>query len=244
MGQTRKCSHCPSAFTTSELVAQFPSLSLLPRPPLALQPALLWNWQPLINAQRSINTPVPFLPGGLTLSCWSGLFPSRIQPLMPTVVTHSVIFSFLPCGLPSPAGVFPRITSKGLSIQVWGNENGKKGERLCVQIEARPRRGPGHGRWGGLKPHSPQGPQRPTGSACSRAALWSLAQPAGLEVSLSEAAAVLGWCVCPKTLSCPCIYMTARSLSSEHTFEKGKSGSRNHHPSEVSKTFHPSSFSL
>ena len=103
---------------------------------------------------------------------------------MPTVVTHSVIFSFLPCCLPAPAGVFPRITSKGLSSQVWGNENGKKGERLCVQIEARPRRGPSHGRWGGLKPHPPQGPQRPTGSACSQAALWSLAQPAGLEVSL------------------------------------------------------------
>lgn len=151
---------------------------------------------------------------------------------MPTVVTHSVFLSFLPCHLPAPAGVIPRITSKGLSIQIWGNKNGKKGE-----IEVGPRRGPGHGRWGGLKPHPPQEPQRPTGSARSRAALWSLAQPPGLEVSLCEAAAVLGWCVCPKTPSCLCVYMTAGSLSSEHTFEKGKSGSCSHHPSEVSEDF-------
>lgn len=40
----------------------------------------------------------------------------------------------------------------------------------------------------GLKPHPPQGAQRPTGSACSRAPSGVLAQPPELEVSLCEAA--------------------------------------------------------
>ena len=40
--------------------------------------------------------------------------------------------SFLPCCLPAPAGVFPRITSKGLSIQVWGKLRNDYYLRYCL----------------------------------------------------------------------------------------------------------------
>lgn len=84
-----------------------------------------------------------------------------------------------------------------------------------------------------LKPYKcPRSPHR---SESEQAKFW---RPAAhrFEVSLSEIAAVFLFSVFLE-LCHTHVYMTLRSLSSEHIFEKGKSGSGFHRLRQVSKDF-------
>lgn len=78
-------------------------------------------------------------------------------------------------------------------------------------------------------------PETPPRNAPGEANLWRLAKHR-FEISPSEVAAVF-WFLFSLQLCHTHVYMTPGPLSSEHIFEKGKSGSGSRRPSPVSKCF-------
>lgn len=157
---------------------------------------------------------------------------------MPSVATHVVTLSSLQASYPLPQQPF-RDHLLHLSVHVWSTKTprgeGRGPEGPHVQTEAGPGGGASQGQSGGLEPHLCRSLRRPPQEVPTAAAsgIWPAAQT---EVSLSEAGLHSARFVFPATPPHPYLHDTW-AFELWHTFEKGKSGSGRHHPSEVSKDF-------
>lgn len=124
----------------------------------------------------------------------------------------------------------------GLSVHAWETKT-PRGKGIGTSCPGRSwpekRTQPGTKRWAQASPSAGLS-GGPTGGAHSQAApgIWPDAQAEVSRRGCSWALVVFFPCLCHAP-----IYMTPGPLSSEHTSEKGKSGSGSHHPSEVSKDF-------